>query len=83
MASAESGSETYTALDAELSGHPGHLSAKQQEAFAVFKDRVTQDGAYRPGTAANGETPATLPSHDDVTLLCVHDKSAWGQTRPA
>lgn len=69
MASAESGHETYTALDVELSGHTGHLSAKQQEALVAFKERILKAGVYRPGAPAQADTPATLPSHDDITLL--------------
>ncbi|EJD53812.1 CRAL/TRIO domain-containing protein [Auricularia subglabra TFB-10046 SS5] len=69
MASAESGSENYTALDAELSGQLGHLSESQEAALTAFKELVAQAGIYRPAVATTDDKPAALPSHDDITLL--------------
>ncbi|KAI0088474.1 CRAL/TRIO domain-containing protein [Irpex rosettiformis] len=46
-----------------LAGHLGHLTEAQQEAFTVFRERLTKVQLYRPGTDDD------IPSHDEPTLL--------------
>ena len=46
-----------------LAGHLGHLTEAQQEAFAVFKERLTKVQLYTPAT------DESKPSHDEPTLL--------------
>ncbi|EIN12397.1 CRAL/TRIO domain-containing protein [Punctularia strigosozonata HHB-11173 SS5] len=47
-----------------LSGHLGHLTDTQQQAFTTFKEHITAANLYKPSASSD-----TAPSHDDATLL--------------
>ncbi|PFH53280.1 hypothetical protein AMATHDRAFT_1351 [Amanita thiersii Skay4041] len=46
-----------------FSGHLGHLTNSQEEAFSLFKSNLLHANLYIPSTQASS------PSHDDTTLL--------------
>lgn len=53
-----------------LAGHFGHLTASQEESLETFKQSLHRANLYNPKTNDSG-----YPSHDDTTLLCVHNPS--------
>ena len=54
-----------------LAGHLGHLTESQEESLETFKDSLHRVNLYNPKTGDSGQ-----PSHDDTTLLCVHNPSS-------
>lgn len=51
-----------------LAGHLGHLTAFQEESLENFKQNLHKVDLYDPKADDSGR-----PSHDDTTLLCVHN----------
>jgi len=51
-----------------LAGHIGHLTPSQEESLEVFKRSLHKADLYTPKADDGGP-----PSHDDTTLLCVHN----------
>ncbi len=51
------------AIETQLAGHLGHLTAEEQTAFDEFKKKSAAEGFYTPATAD------TKASHDEGTLM--------------
>jgi len=51
-----------------LAGHLGHLTPSQEESLEAFKQSLHKADLYNPKGDDGGP-----PSHDDTTLLCVHN----------
>lgn len=51
-----------------LAGHIGHLTASQEKSLETFKQDLHRADLYNPNTDDSGR-----PSHDDTTLLRVHN----------
>jgi hypothetical protein len=51
-----------------LAGHLGYLTASQEKSLETFKQCLHSEGLYDPKAEGSGR-----PSHDDTTLLCVHN----------
>jgi len=64
-------SETSLPSHDTFSGHLGHLSTQQEEAFAVFKEGLRRANLYQP------PTDTLKASHDDTTLLRFLRARSW------
>lgn len=52
-----------------LAGHLGHLTSSQEKSLETFKQSLHKACLYDPKADDGGR-----PSHDDTTLLCVHNQ---------
>jgi hypothetical protein len=54
-----------------LAGHLGHLTSSQEKSLETFRQSLHKANLYNPKAGNGGR-----PSHDDTTLLCVHNPSS-------